>query len=122
MLNDLTDEPSIKTKADVLDLIISFLMEHEKHMDQTLQRIERIADILLRNARHREPIPAPNQQGGIQPHAFTLNITNPDNFKKLRSLKIEWELKRGDADEEDSDAEVTISGLERAIGKDRTSP
>lgn len=118
MLNDVTDEPSIKTKADVLDLIISFLMEHEKHMDQTLQRIERIADILLRNARYSENLPAPDQQGGTQPHTFTLSITNPENFKELRSLKIEWGPTREDTDEADSEAHVTISGLERAIGKD----
>jgi len=118
MLNDLTDEPSLKTKTDVLDLIISFLMEHEKHMDQTLQRIERIADTLLRNARHAEHMPAPDQPRGTQPHTFTLSITNPDNFKKLRSLKIEWESKREETDEADSDADVVIRGLERAIGKE----
>ncbi len=114
----MTDEPSIKTKADVLDLIISFLMEHEKQMDQTLQRIERIADTLLRNARYSETLPAPDQHRGTQPHTFNLNITNPENFKELRSLKIEWGPTREDTDEADSEAHVTNSGLVRAIGKD----
>jgi hypothetical protein len=40
----MTDEPTLRTKTDVLDLVISFMMEHEKQMDQMLERIERVAD------------------------------------------------------------------------------
>lgn len=118
MRNNLTDEPSLNTKADVLDFIISFLMEHEKYMDQTLQRIERIAETMSRNIRRTEHIPIPNPQTGLQPHAFTLTITNPDSFNELKSLKIEWGAKRGDDDDINPDVDVIVRKFERSRGKD----
>lgn len=114
----MTDEPSLNTKTDVLDLIISFLMEHEKQMDQTLQRIERITETMSMSAHHSERAPKPNQPIWLQPHAFTLTITNPDRFKELKSLKIEWEAKRGDDDDINPDADMIVRKFERSIGKD----
>ena len=46
----MTDEPTLRTKTYVLDLVISFMMEHEKQMDQMLERIERIVPLLLRKS------------------------------------------------------------------------
>ena len=114
----MTDEYSLKTKTDVLDLIISFLMEHEKQMDQMLQRIERIAETMSRSAHYTEHAPTPNQPIGLQPHAFTLTITNPDSFKELKSIKIEWGAKRGDTADVNPDADVIVRKFERSIGKD----
>lgn len=104
----MTDEPSFKTKTDVLDLIISFLMEHEKQMDQMLHRVERMAETLARRDLYTEQAPVRNNPAVLQPHAFTLTINNPESFRELKSLRIEWGSKHGDAADVDIDAGMTI--------------
>jgi len=114
----LTDEPSLKTKTDVLDLIINFLAEHEKQMDQMLERLESVTEILSTRPNHIEHAPAPNHPTGLQPQAFTITITNPDSLEQLKSLKMEWGAKRGDVADVDPDAGSIVRKFERSIGKD----
>ena len=94
------DETSIKTQVDVLDLIISFLMSHEKRMDQIIQRLERLVETASRRdyyledeQTHRVP---PRQQ-----KTFTLTIANPVGFNEMKSLKVEWGSKDGEPANED---------------------
>ena len=94
-LNNLTDEPALKTKTDVLDLIISFLMEHEKQMDHMLQRLEGIVETLSKSGRYIEQVSASQYPKESQPNSFTLTITSPDNFEGMKSLNIEWGTKHG---------------------------
>jgi len=109
----LSDEPSIRTKTDVLDLIISFLMEHERRMDQTLQRLEGIVETLSRGARPIGQPLAPRHPRLGQPDAFTLTINNPNDFEDMRSLKIEWGEKR-----ETGNEDGVVRKIERPVGKD----
>jgi len=94
-MNNLSDEPPFRTKTDVLDLLISFLREHEKQMDHMLQRLERVVETL---SKMEPPIEHPSAHpplGEPRPSPFTLTITNPERFEDLRSLNIEWGGKRG---------------------------
>lgn len=88
----MTDEPSIKTKTDILDLMISFLVEHEKQMDEMLQRLEGIVEKLSVKGRRIEGGPA-SPPSGERPGSFTVSVTNPGNFEHIRSLSIEWGTK-----------------------------
>ena len=40
----MTDEPTLRTKTDVLDLVINILKEHEKNLDRLLERLETLID------------------------------------------------------------------------------
>jgi len=94
-MNNLSDEPPFKTKTDVLDLLISFLREHEKQMDHMLQRLEKIAETLPKRERHVEQLSVPPPSEKTQPRPFTLTITNPEHFEDVKSLNIEWGRERG---------------------------
>ena len=39
----MSDDPDLKTKTDVMDLIINFLREHERNMDEIVERLEKIS-------------------------------------------------------------------------------
>ena len=109
----MTDEPSTKTKTDVLDLIISFLMEHEQQLDQTLQRLEKLVERLSERSDRLDPEPPRRTSPRPQPGAFTLTISNPGSFEEMKSLKIEWR-----ANPDASERSRVIGEIERAIGKD----
>ena len=85
----MSDEPSQKTKTDVLDLIISFIREHEKRMDEIVERMEKLTERAHRgrNRIATETVNAPYSQADV----FTLTINNPDDYDKIKSVKIEWE-------------------------------
>lgn len=91
----MSDEPSFKTKADVLDLLINFLREHEKQMDNMLQRLEMLVEILSTKRRSIERIEASPPSEEAQASPFTLTITNPEHFDEIRSLNIMWGRDRG---------------------------
>lgn len=90
----MSDEPPFKTKTDVLDLLISFLREHEKQMDHMLQRLEKIAEKMSKRERHVEQLSASPPPEKSQPSPFTLTINNPENFEDLQSLNVEWGRER----------------------------
>jgi hypothetical protein len=85
----MSDEPSQKTKTEVLDLIISFIMDHEKRMDQIVERMERLSERTYRSSKRiaTQTIRAPHDEADI----FTLTISNPDDYDKIKAVKIEWE-------------------------------
>ena len=88
--NDMTDKPNLRTKTDVLDMVISFMMDHEKQMDQMLERIEKIADKLSNNGtRINTPLthvePSEYQSGKL-----TITIDSPENYGPMKSIKIDW--------------------------------
>lgn len=85
----MSDEPSQKTKTDVLDLIISFIREHEKRMDEIVERMERLSEreYRSRNRIATETVKTPHSKADV----FTLTIRNPDDYDKIKAVKIEWE-------------------------------
>jgi predicted transcriptional regulator len=85
----MSDEPSQKTKTDVLDLIISFIREHEKRMDEIVERMERLSEreYRSRNRIATETVKTPHGKADV----FTLTIRNPDDYDKIKAVKIEWE-------------------------------
>lgn len=114
----MTDEPYLKNKTDVLDLVISFLMEHEKQMDQTTRRLEMIVETLSKRGRGIEYPPTPRYTEETRPDSFTITINNPNSFEELRSLKIEWGPKGGDRVDAEMDANRIVRETEHAIGED----
>jgi hypothetical protein len=83
----LKNNSSADSKTDVLDLIINFLMEHEKQMDHLIRRLETLLEELTKNGsinRSRS-----DHTENAQTPAFKFTISNPDNFKE-KSLEIEW--------------------------------
>lgn len=85
----MSDEPSQKTKTDVLDLIISFIREHEKRMDDIVERMERLSERAhrSRNRIATKTVKTPYSKTDV----FTLTISNPDDYDKIKAVKIEWE-------------------------------
>ena len=85
----MSDEPSQTTKTDVLDLIISFIREHEKRMDEIVERMERLSERAHRgrNRIATETVKTPHSKADV----FTLTISNPDDYDKIKAVKIEWE-------------------------------
>ena len=85
----MSDEPSQKTKTDVLDLIISYIREHEKRMDEIVERMERLSERAHRgrNRIATETVKTPHSKTDV----FTLTISNPDDYDKIKAVKIEWE-------------------------------
>lgn len=114
----MTDEPSAKTKTDVLDLIISFLMEHEKQMDQMLRRLERLVEALPKRGDYVECTPTPKSRTGLQPNLFKLTVNNPGSLAEMRSLKIEWGTKTGTIPNAITDVDATVGKIERSVEKD----
>jgi adenylate cyclase class IV len=94
----MTDEPNLRTKTDVLDLVISFMMDHEKKMDQMLERIERVADKLSQKRGYTKHMSAPIETAEYQADKFTITIDNPENYGPMRSIKIDWEKPQQDVD------------------------
>jgi len=97
-----SDEYSTKTKTDVLDLIINFLMEHEKQLDQMMERLESLIQILTKGSNEDKRTQAIERHQEPPSKSFTLNINNPGSFDRMRTLKIEW------GDEKGTTADVRI--------------
>lgn len=85
----MTDEASQGTKTDVLDLIISFIMEHEKRMDEIVDRLERLSKRMSRSSNLANP--RRPRESRYDSDIFTLTISNPEDYDKIRSVKIDWE-------------------------------
>ena len=105
----MTDEPNLRTKTDVLDLVISFMIDHEKQMDQMLERIEGVAEKLSSRDTRTNHISNPIETTRHQPDRFTITIDNPDHFGPIKSIKIDWE---NPEPEVDSDKREVLSFLE----------
>jgi len=84
-------EPTKKTKTDVLDLIISFIIEHEKEMDSIVTRLEKVVERLAEDERLKIPELEELQDMEPQPETFSLTINKPKNFPSIKSINIDWE-------------------------------
>lgn len=117
----MTDEPTLRTKTDVLDMVISFMMEHEKQMDQMLERIERVADRLSSKGTRVNPLSAAVETTGYQPDKFTITIDNPENYGPIKSIKIDWEKPEQDLDHESQEVLSFLEEIEQIYKKDSTN-
>jgi uncharacterized coiled-coil protein SlyX len=108
----MSDEPTLRTKTDVLDLVIGFIVEHERRMDQMVERLERVAEKLSRSIQHTNAsLPDPS----LQPNHFTLTIDNPDYYEKIKSVSVEWETGRKDFTPELSEIDAILDEIENAF-------
>lgn len=115
----MTDDPTLKTRADVLDLIISFIMEHEKQMDRMIKRLERVVERLFRNNRRMENSLTRKELDAYGPAVFTLTVNNPERYEKIRSIKIEWETEEREYTPELSEIDAILDRIEYTFKDDR---
>jgi uncharacterized coiled-coil protein SlyX len=88
------DEIGVKSKTDVLDFVISFIVEHEKRMDQMTERLERITEKLGRRRYSVKKRESPVKVENPEPGTFTISIHNPEDFEPIKSIRIEWDDSR----------------------------
>jgi uncharacterized coiled-coil protein SlyX len=84
------DEIGVKTKTDVLDFVISFIVEHEKRMDHMTERLERITEKIGKRRYSVRKAESPVKVDNSEPGTFTISIHNPENFEPIKSIRIEW--------------------------------
>jgi hypothetical protein len=115
VLNDMSDEPPMKTKTDVLDLIIGFLMEHEKQLDGIVERLETLTEEKPRN---RLQIDEPRKEDPVtiaQPDSLTLTINNPDGARTIKSIKIEWEETKTDTGQTSAKVRAMLDEIDNVL-------
>lgn len=114
----MTNEPDLRTKTDVFDLVISFLMEHEKQMATMLDRIEKITERLAHQQGYSVIPSSIADIEGIPPSKLTIAIDNPEGYGPIKSIKIDWE--KPAPDKVPSKAEVLsfLEEIERIYQKD----
>ncbi len=117
----MTDEPTLRTKTDVLDLVISFMVEHEKQMDQMLERIERVADKLSRKGTRDYPLSATVETTGYRADKLTITIDNAENYGPIKSIKIDWEKPEWDLDPESQKVLSFLEEIEEIYKEDSTN-
>ena len=84
------DEMGVKTRTDVLDFVISFIVEHEKRMDQMTERLERITENLGKRRYAVRKAESPVEIDRPEPGTFTITIHNPEDFDPIKSVRIDW--------------------------------
>ncbi len=77
------DEIRAKSKTDILDFVISFIVEHEKRMDIMT---ERLGKKRYEVRKEESPVKIDNPEPGT----FTITIHNPEDFDPIKSVRIEW--------------------------------
>ena len=110
----MSDEPPMKTKTDVLDLIIGFLMEHEKQLDSIVERLETLTE----KPRNRLQIDEPQKSDAVtitQPDSLTLTINNPDGARKIKSVKIELEEAKADTDQTSAKVRAMLDEIDNVL-------
>jgi hypothetical protein len=84
------DEIGVKSKTDVLDFIISFIVELEKRMDHMTERLEKITEKFGKRRyavrKTESPVKIENSERGT----FTVSIHNPEDFEPIKSIRIDW--------------------------------
>ena len=96
----MTDKPALRTKTDVLDLVINFMMDHEKQMDQMLERLERLTDKLSSKGAIQEPMTSTVETPKNHTDRFIITVDNPKKYGPMKSIKIDWENRERDLDTE----------------------
>ncbi len=90
------DEIGMKSKTDVLDFVISFIVEHEKRMDHMTERLERITEKLgkkryaVKKVQSPMKLDSPVKVDNPKPGIFTISIHNPEDFEPIKSIRIDW--------------------------------
>ena len=84
------DEIRAKSKTDILDFVISFIVEHEKRMDIMTERLERITERLGKKRYEVRNNESPVKIDNPEPGMFTITIHNPEDFDPIKSVRIEW--------------------------------
>ena len=114
VLNDMSDEPPMKTKTDVLDLIIGFLMEHEKQLDSIVERLETLTEKPGNRLQIDESQKA-DATTIAQPDSLTLTINNPDGARKIKSVKIELEEAKADTDQTSAKVRAMLDEIDNVL-------
>ena len=114
----MTDESGLGTKTDVLDFVISFIVEHEKRMDQMVERLERAAEKLSKT-RGQTTATFPPDTGRYQPNLFTMTINNPEDYDRIKSVKIDWESGRREFTPEISEIDSILDKIDFRFRDDR---
>ncbi len=84
------DEIGMKSKTDVLDFVISFIVEHEKRMDQMTMRLEKITENLGKRRYAVKKAKSPMKIENPEQGTFTITIHNPEEFDPIKSITIDW--------------------------------
>ena len=84
------DEIGTKSKTDVLDFVISFIVEHEKRMDHMTERLERVTEKLVKKRYSVRKTESPVKIDNSEPGTFTISIKNPEDFDPIKSIRIDW--------------------------------
>ena len=117
----MADESSLQTKTDVLDLVISFVMEHEKRMDEIVERLEHLSARIDRMSyRGRQP----DSFDSIlrKPDVFTLTINNPEGYDNIKGVKIEWEDGEKEYTPEISEIDAILDKIDFTFRDDDSLP
>ena len=117
----MTDESSLQTKTDILDLVISFVMEHEKRMDEIVERLEQLSARMARmSIRGKQP----DSFDSIlrKPDVFTLTINNPEGYDKIKGIKIEWEDAEKEYTPEISEIDAILDKIDFTFRDDDSLP
>lgn len=117
----MTDESSLQTKTDILDLVISFVMEHEKRMDEIVERLEQLSARMARmSIRGKQP----DSFDSIlrKPDVFTLTINNPEGYDNIKGIKIEWEDTEKEFTPEISEIDAILDKIDFTFRDDDSLP
>ena len=117
----MTDESSLQTKTDILDLVISFVMEHEKRMDEIVERLEQLSARMARmSIRGRQP----DSFDSIlrKPDVFTLTINNPEGYDNIKGIKSEWENAEREYTPEISESDAILDKIDFTFRDDDSLP
>jgi len=87
----LIEEHSASTKADVIDFIIGFLIEHEKSMDRIVARLEKALEAQSKRVQIQEHPQEKKILREDNQNPFVLTITSPSSFKQVKSVRLDWE-------------------------------
>ena len=88
--NYMPEKGPVNTKTDIMDLLISFFIEHEKQMDIIIERLERILEKANKNGYQFAKTLSPLNISPSEYGKFTFAIENPEDLKKIKSIKIDW--------------------------------
>ena len=106
----MTDKHTLKTKTDVIDLVIGFLVDYEKRMDEITERLDRIAEKMGRV--EKRPRGTTMTRDIKDSNVFTISINNPEKYDKIRSIKIEWENEEREYTPEISEIDALLDKID----------
>jgi len=90
--------------------VIGFLVNYEKQMDEVTVRLDKIADKMSRVERRVSP--ARMSRSMKEPNVFTIAINNPEDYDKIKSIKIEWENEEKEFTPEISEIDALLDKID----------